>query len=82
MTQSPDAPTSASNSSAEDHARGAAFVDEAVLDVDLRNRIDAVASEERSHDERFRASRPVLIESALWLVVGVAIWALTILVWR
>lgn len=52
------------------------------LDEDLRQRLAAVDAEERGGAERFGSARPMLLEGAVWLAVGAAIWVLAILVWR
>lgn len=79
MTQPPETPEAPAS---PQHQSGAALVDLSVLDVDLRDRIAAVAVEEQAGEERFLPSHRILVESAIWLIAGVAIWMLTILVWR
>lgn len=52
------------------------------LDEDLRQRLTAVAAEEREGAERFGSARPILVEGAIWVALGIAIWLITIAVWR
>ena len=54
---------------------------EAALDADLVARLGAVAEEEAAGEGRFESSRPILIESAVWLAVGALVWIVALLVW-
>lgn len=63
-------------------AHVAASGDDQVLDADLRNRLRAVADEQQAGADRFHPSRTVIIECLVWLLVGTALWALTLLMWR
>jgi hypothetical protein len=78
---SPIDPNVASSVATTQASRGALAVGARDLDGDLRARLAAVRDEELGRAERFQSTRPVIIESGLWLALGALIWALTILLW-
>jgi hypothetical protein len=82
MTNPVDPHVTGPLATAQEVPRRAVTVDASDLDRDLRARLTSVRDEELGGAERFQSIRPVIIESGLWLVLGVAIWALTILLWR
>lgn len=52
------------------------------LDEDLRQRLTAVAAEEHDGAERFGSTRSIVVEGAVWVALGIAIWLVAILAWR
>lgn len=76
-----DTTADAGHPAGPDHSGGIVVGSALTLDEDLRQRVAAVAAEERGGAERFGSTRRILVEGAVWVALGIVIWLLAILVW-